>query len=77
MFLLESYEVWALSVTNQFDHERNLTLSGYAEFTNHSNYEQDQVNLQQLFLFLVHCSKETELLSRFMEILMQFLKMRM
>ena len=25
---------------------RRLTLTGYAEFTNHSNYEQDQVNLQ-------------------------------
>ncbi len=25
---------------------RSLTLTGYAEFTNHSNYEQDQVNLQ-------------------------------
>ena len=33
-------------MTNHSDHERNLTLSGYAEFTNHSNYEQDQVNLQ-------------------------------
>ena len=42
----KSYEVWALSVTNHSDHERELTLSGYAEFTNHSNYEQDQVNLQ-------------------------------
>ena len=42
----KSYEVWALSVTNHSDHERNLTLSGYAEFTNHNNYEQDQVNLQ-------------------------------
>ena len=27
-------------------HPRRLTLTGYAEFTNHSNYEQDQVNLQ-------------------------------
>lgn len=42
----KSYEVWALSVTNHTNHERNLTLTGYAEFTNHSNYEQDQVNLQ-------------------------------
>ncbi len=39
-------EVWALSVKNQSARERNLTLTGYAEFTNHSNYEQDQVNLQ-------------------------------
>ncbi len=42
----KSYEVWALTVTNQSKHIRNLTLTGYAEFTNHSNYEQDQVNLQ-------------------------------
>lgn len=42
----KSYEVWGLSVTNDSAHTRNLTLSGYAEFTNHSNYEQDQVNLQ-------------------------------
>ena len=42
----KSYEVWALSVTNESDCARELTLTGYAEFTNHSNYEQDQVNLQ-------------------------------
>ena len=40
------YEVWALTVTNNDDRPRNLTLTGYAEFTNHSNYEMDQVNLQ-------------------------------
>ncbi len=44
--LHESFEVWALSVTNQSQRPRNLTLTGYAEFTNHGNYEQDQVNLQ-------------------------------
>ena len=42
----KSYEVWGLTVTNQSDRPRELTLTGYAEFTNHSNYEQDQVNLQ-------------------------------
>ena len=42
----KSHEVWALSVTNRSDVQRDLTLTGYAEFTNHSNYEQDQVNLQ-------------------------------
>lgn len=42
----KSYEVWGLSITNQSEQPRNLTLTGYAEFTNHSNYEQDQVNLQ-------------------------------
>lgn len=42
----KSHEVWALRVKNNSEKERNLTLTGYAEFTNHSNYEQDQVNLQ-------------------------------
>ena len=42
----KTYEVWSLSVTNETDRPRDLTLTGYAEFTNHSNYEQDQVNLQ-------------------------------
>ena len=42
----KAYEVWALTVTNDSDRDRSLTLTGYAEFTNHSNYEQDQVNLQ-------------------------------
>ncbi len=42
----KTYEVWALSVTNCSERQRSLTLTGYAEFTNHSNYEQDQVNLQ-------------------------------
>ena len=42
----KAYEIWALTVTNDSDRPRSLTLTGYAEFTNHSNYEQDQVNLQ-------------------------------
>ncbi len=42
----KTYEVWALSVTNCSERQRSLTLTGYSEFTNHSNYEQDQVNLQ-------------------------------
>ena len=42
----KSYEVWALTVTNRSAARRALTLTGYAEFTNNSNYEQDQVNLQ-------------------------------
>lgn len=40
------YEVWALTVTNESETPKDLTLTGYAEFTNHDNYEQDQVNLQ-------------------------------
>ena len=42
----ETYEVWGLKVRNDSDTERSLTVTGYAEFTNHSNYEQDLVNLQ-------------------------------
>jgi len=42
----ESYEVWNLKLTNNSDVKRSLTVTGYAEFTNNSNYEQDQVNLQ-------------------------------
>ena len=41
-----AWEVWMLKVVNTTGREKNLTLSGYAEFTSHGNYEQDQVNLQ-------------------------------
>ena len=41
-----AYEVWRLTVTNCSAQRRELTLTGYAEFTNNGNYEQDQVNLQ-------------------------------
>ena len=44
--LNQSYEVWNLSVTNTSDTNREISVFGYAEFTNNSNYEQDQVNLQ-------------------------------
>ena len=42
----KTHEIWGLTVTNQSESARELTLTGYAEFTNHNNYEQDQVNLQ-------------------------------
>ena len=42
----KEYEVWAVTVTNTGSGDRSLTVTGYAEFTSHSNYEQDQVNLQ-------------------------------
>lgn len=44
--LEKSYEVWNLKLTNNSDSARELTITGYAEFTNNNNYEQDQVNLQ-------------------------------
>ena len=44
--LNQSYEVWNVCLTNNSDVERELNVTGYAEFTSNSNYEQDQVNLQ-------------------------------
>ncbi len=44
--LNKEYEVWNIRITNHSEIVRNLTVTGYAEFTNNSNYEQDQVNLQ-------------------------------
>ena len=44
--LNKEYEVWYLKLTNYTNKDKNLTITGYAEFTNNSNYEQDQVNLQ-------------------------------
>jgi len=40
------YEVWRVNVTNNSDRDRRLAVTGYIEFTNEPNYEQDQVNLQ-------------------------------
>ena len=42
----QSYEVWNITVMNNSDSVRNLGITGYAEFTNQNNYEEDQVNLQ-------------------------------
>lgn len=42
----KTYEVWRLKVTNKDTKERKLSLYGFVEFTNDSNYEQDSVNLQ-------------------------------
>ena len=42
----KSHEVWNLKVTNNSGSARSLNITGYAEFTNNNNYEQDQVNLQ-------------------------------
>ena len=40
------WEVWDVNITNNSPDARSLTVTGYAEFTNNSNYEQDLVNLQ-------------------------------
>lgn len=73
----KSYEVWALSVTNHSDHERNLTLSGYAEFTNHSNYEQDPGYLQYSLFISRTLFEGNRITQQFNGNLVQFLKMRM
>lgn len=44
--LHKTYEVWRLKVKNNSDRDRKISAFGYAEFTNDSNYEQDQINLQ-------------------------------
>lgn len=53
--LNKTYEVWKVKVTNNSDKIRNLSATGYCEFTNDCNYEQDQVNLQYtLFITKTH-----------------------
>lgn len=44
--LNKTYEVWRVKLTNTSDAPKNISAFGYCEFTNDSNYEQDQVNLQ-------------------------------
>ncbi|NLY46607.1 MAG: N,N'-diacetylchitobiose phosphorylase [Tissierella sp.] len=44
--LNKTYEVWRHKIKNRSNKKRNLSIFGYAEFTNNSDYEQDMVNLQ-------------------------------
>lgn len=44
--LNKTHEVWKVTVKNASDKPRNLSAFGFIEFTNQSNYENDQVNLQ-------------------------------
>ncbi len=53
----KTYEVWRTKITNNSDKDRNLSSFGFVEFTNDSNYEQDQVNLQYT-LFITRTSFE-------------------
>ena len=48
-----SYEVWNAVITNTDTKPRKLAVTGYCEFVNDNNYEQDQVNLQYT-LFITH-----------------------
>ncbi len=53
----KTYEVWRTKITNNSSKDRNLSTFGFVEFTNESNYEQDQVNLQYT-LFITRTSFE-------------------
>lgn len=45
-YVPDTYEVWQCKITNHSDRPRKLSVTGFIEFTNESNYQQDQVNLQ-------------------------------
>jgi len=42
----KTYEVWRCKITNKSNKSRKISTFGFVEFTNESNYTQDQVNLQ-------------------------------
>lgn len=44
--LNKRYEVWRHKIKNMSSKKRSISIFGYAEFTNNSDYEQDMVNLQ-------------------------------
>lgn len=48
-----TYEVWNAKITNTGKAPKKLAVTGYCEFVNDNNYEQDQVNLQYT-LFITH-----------------------
>ena len=51
----KEYEVWRTVIRNDSDRPRNLTVTGFCEFTNENSYENDQVNLQySLFITQTH-----------------------
>lgn len=53
----KTYEVWRTKIKNLSDKKRTLSVTGFCEFTNENNYEQDQVNLQYT-LFITRTSFE-------------------
>lgn len=58
----KTHEVWNLKVTNTSDKVRKISAFGYCEFTNDSNYEQDQVNLQYTLFITKTYFKENKIL---------------
>lgn len=53
----KTYEVWQCKITNRSDRPRSMSAFGFIEFSNDSNYNQDQVNLQYT-LFITRTSLE-------------------
>lgn len=58
----KTYEVWNMTIKNTSDRVRKLSTFGFAEFTNDSNYEQDQVNLQYTLFITKTYFKENKIL---------------
>ncbi len=56
-YVPDTYEVWQCKITNTTGKPRKLSVTGFIEFTNDSNYNQDQVNLQYT-LFITRTSFE-------------------
>ncbi len=56
-YVPDTYEVWQCKLTNDSDRPRTLSVTGFIEFTNDNNYNQDQVNLQYT-LFITRTSFE-------------------
>ncbi len=61
--LNKTHEVWKVKITNSGDRTRNLSSFGFVEFTNESNYENDQVNLQYtLFITRTYFKDDNKIL---------------
>ena len=65
--LNKTYEVWRHKVKNISYKERNISIFGYAEFTNDSDYEQDMVNLQYSLFTSRTYFKEDKIIQRINE----------
>ncbi|MEE3466840.1 MAG: glycosyl hydrolase family 65 protein [Eubacterium sp.] len=58
----KTYEVWELALTNTSGEEKELTITGYAEFTNDPYYSNDMVNLQYTQFITRTAFKENRIL---------------
>ena len=59
----KDWEVWYLRIANMSDRTRKLTVTGYAEFTSHPNYEQDGVSMQYSRFITASSFRENRILS--------------